>query len=427
MSHDQSNLGLGFTRKSVLVGSIAIALLAGLLIFWLARTSGNFVIRTVDYVVAELVSRSGVSPFLVRGLVILVTIPFFWAVAKYAESWWGVRKLKPSLKLYTNRYGVIIVGYVGVFFIAMYFASRDAYAFKWCAETPEGIRAFDGPGVDPVYGTQLKPCSYDQRVTLRQQVKGFAGARQITVDDPRAYEFFDPASGRPKVWYSRSPDGDYELFDRPGTHPRTGQSLQPIKSAVVQDLIHQHEERLRQEQQDSVQQAVEEQERKRAAFVNRYINTAIVNRSGVQEVGVLVLDVQGEELQALQELSSQLLKQKGAQPILLLFKPPYIQERRAKALFDGDWSVAQELGLSSRVDKLLLGFTKVDYTTNRELGNLLTANLQVQFKCLELKTQTLCGSTSINTQGVAYSQPEAMANAISRTQPMLEALIRQAF
>ncbi len=77
------------------------------------------------------------------------------------------------------------MGYAGLFFIAMYFASLDAYAYKWCADTPEGIHTFDAAGVDPIYGIPLKPCTFEQTVALRQRQKGFIGPQKVQVENPR--------------------------------------------------------------------------------------------------------------------------------------------------------------------------------------------------------------------------------------------------
>src|SRR5216683_4858599 len=146
--------------KWIIPTAIAVALAVLSALFLLSKwRSHHIVIATLDYVVENLSSRSGVSPFLVRGIVIVATIPFFWAVAKYTHWTLWLHGVRPSLRLYRNPYGMIIVAYVGFFFIAMYFASRDAYAYKWCADTPEGIRTFDSAGIDPIYGIPLTPCS----------------------------------------------------------------------------------------------------------------------------------------------------------------------------------------------------------------------------------------------------------------------------
>src|SRR5216683_3248892 len=98
---------------------LGIAIAVGVLAFLAYEVAHHwwghhFVLRTLDFVVMSLASRSGLSPFLVRGLVILVTIPFFWAVAKYTHGLFWLRGVGPSLRLYRNPYGLVIVVYAGL-------------------------------------------------------------------------------------------------------------------------------------------------------------------------------------------------------------------------------------------------------------------------------------------------------------------------
>jgi serine/threonine protein kinase len=148
----------------LIMGSLAVLLVLGAALLWLLRSSGRFVVGTLDYVTQNLVNVSGINPNLAKAVVILVTIPFFWAVTKYTGRVYRSPGLRPSLKLYTNIYGIILVGYVAVFFLTLYGASRSncfgqttGEALKWYAWTPEGIRFADSPGVDPKYGVTLKP------------------------------------------------------------------------------------------------------------------------------------------------------------------------------------------------------------------------------------------------------------------------------
>jgi hypothetical protein len=210
------------------VGGMAIALL---LVYLWYTAGGSFVLRTIDYVVQNLASRSGISVFLVRGAVIIASIPFFWAVYRYTSGFW-LPGLRPSLRLFRNPYGMLIVAYVGLFFIAMYFASREAYFYKYCAETPEGLKTSDSAGVDPTYGIRFKRCTLQQI----ERLKG-VNPKLIKISDPRTYPWFDGITGEPRVWYYKFQDGTYQFYDRPGKHPVTGGDLTPITRSIVEELI----------------------------------------------------------------------------------------------------------------------------------------------------------------------------------------------
>jgi hypothetical protein len=198
----------------------------------------RFVYGTVDYVVDNLASRSGLSLFLVKGLVILATIPFFWAVASFTRNVLNLLNMGWSspLAFYKNKYGIIIVAYVSLFFFVMYLASMDAYAYKFCADTPEEVWVSDSVGRDPVYGIEAKPCSRDQIMELRNGKGNLRAPHEIRVADLNTYEWFNGATSKPLVWYDLLPNGDHRFFDRPGHDPNTGEPLHPVTSAVVQQL-----------------------------------------------------------------------------------------------------------------------------------------------------------------------------------------------
>src|SRR5262245_17746279 len=117
---------------------IAVLLAYAITILVSVLSGGRFVTTSIGYVVGEIVRVSGLSPLLVKGVVIVVTGPFFWAVAKLTRRWWGFASVEAGLDLYLNRYGIIIVSYVALFSLAQYVVSRGAYfdmtgaSLKWC-------------------------------------------------------------------------------------------------------------------------------------------------------------------------------------------------------------------------------------------------------------------------------------------------------
>jgi len=238
------------------IAFVATALLILLLISFIFAS--QFVFTTIGYVVGSLANRSGVSIFLVRSLVILSTIPFFWAVAQFTRSIFGLIALGWNpVAFYKNKYGVIIVTYVAVFYGAMYWASQDAYAYKLCADTPEGISVSDQAGKEPVYGTEFKPCTVAQIEVLRHSSGKLSAPQEIKIASPGDYEWFDVA-GRPLVWYALESDGSYRFFDHAGINPRTGNALQPVTEGVIQQLKQQRAAQEASKQVAVTQRAAEE-------------------------------------------------------------------------------------------------------------------------------------------------------------------------
>ncbi|HUK43573.1 MAG TPA: hypothetical protein VLW48_03930 [Candidatus Bathyarchaeia archaeon] len=219
----------GAARLVLIVAAVLLLLLVGSFIF-----AGQFVITTINYVVGNLANRSGMSVFLVRSLVIAATIPFFYAVAQFTRSIIGLLGFGWNpLGIYKNKYGAIIVAYIAIFYGGMYWASLDAYAYKYCVDTPEGISVSDGPGMDPVYGNEFQPCSIAQIEVLRNGKGKLAAPRELHIANPASYAWFDVA-GRPRVWYAQDLDGRYQFFDHSGVSPTTGHPLQPVTEEVIQ-------------------------------------------------------------------------------------------------------------------------------------------------------------------------------------------------
>jgi hypothetical protein len=53
----------------------------------------------------------------------------------------------------------------------------------------------------------------------------------------RAIQFVDATTGKPRVWYARTFEGKYDLFDNEGFHPVEFAELKPVTQTVVQDIL----------------------------------------------------------------------------------------------------------------------------------------------------------------------------------------------
>jgi hypothetical protein len=402
IQHDRSS------KKWIVVtvfAALVLVFAALLLSHWRSHT---IVVSTIDYVVVSLCSQSGWSPNLVRGIVILVTIPFFWAVAKYTHWMLWLHGVRPSLRLYRNPYGIIIVSYVGLFFIAMYFASRDAYASKWCADTPEGIRVFDAAGSDPVYGIALKPCGFDQIVALRRSKVGISDPQKLSIADVRQYAFFDSITGKPRVWYYKLADGSYAFYDKPGKYPATGQSLLPIDEAAIQDAARSQEAGQAQLKRFASEKAREP-----------YVDTSIA-KSASNQVAVLVFPKGQQEVPKGSDQSiASTLSEQGFDPVLTFFKAAFVSEGRAQKLFSGDWSVVRDLGIGGKFRYIVLAESGNDSVASSQFDGLITSNVTISLKCLNTATHSDCGSTSIISTGAGYSKDASIQNAIEKAHPQL--------
>jgi hypothetical protein len=386
---------------------------------------GRFVTSTIRYVVENLASHSGISTNLLYGIVIISSIPFFWAVAKYMHgAWFWLRGLGPGLRLYKSIHGMIIVAYVGVYFLAMFFVARDSLAYKYCATTPEGISVFDDAVKDPVYGIQAKPCTLDQTVEIRRTKNPGLGPQRVQVGDARTFMFFEPVTGNPRIWYHKTSAGEYEFFDRMGNDPETGVPLQIMDQQAREDAIRVQDQRAATEQQGKKQQADAEQKREQDALADKYLSTGIVKHTGSKQGAILVLSNGEGHFSDLEDILGQELLNRGLTPATSFFKPQFIQEGRAERLFAGDWGEATQLGIGNRVDVVVIGEVKANAADSSEFKGLITTNLSLELKCLNLDHQSVCGIRSVVVAGAGYTKDESLKNATDKARPEIEAFVK---
>jgi hypothetical protein len=423
---------------------IVIVAVAGMAFFLFTLWRwGHFVTSTIKYVVENLASHSGLSTNLLYGIVIIATIPFFWAVGKYMHgAWFWLRGVGPSLRLYKSIYGIIIVVYVGMYFLAMYFVARNSLAYKYCAVTPEGISVFDDRVKDPVYGIQAESCTLDQMVVIRRTKNPSLGPQRVQVGDARTFAFFEPVTGHARIWYYKTSAGEYEFFDRMGNDPETGASLKEMDQQAREDAIRVQEQRAATAQQAeqrraaAAQQAeqqratanqqriVAEQQRGREVLAEKYVNTGVAKRAGDKQAAILVFSNEHGQFAGIEETLDHAASSRGLTPVGFFFKPQFVQEGRAERLFSGDWGEATQLGIGDRVDVVIIGRATISATDSTQFENLVTTNLSLELKCLNVAHQAVCGSKDINAVGAGYNKAASLQNASEKARLGIDAFVK---
>ncbi len=410
-------------RPNYLRWGISSLLVLGVLAFVAWRAFGWFkdfaVFRTFNFALDSITDATGASPYLVKGVLILVMTPFFLALREIGKLWpFTAAGLMPK----KVAWGIAIV-YVAGFFLVMHVASRDQYfhhnsrtveATKFYAITPEGIRFFDTSGVDPKYGIPLRPVTPELIANVKRRELGLA-PKLIVYEDPSEIVFFDTLTGEPKVWYLRNDSGQIELFSSGGFHPAYSAGLKPVTKEVVAEVGRQAKERSGKERQDK--EASIAAARRSAA--DAYVGPAVDSKDKGKTAAVLVLanDASGVNLE---ESIQQALLARRVEPIRGFFKPAFIQSGKAAALFDGDWGVAQDLLLSERVGVVVIGRTASTVTANDQFEGLKTASVQLDIKCLQLEPQRSCGARSISVKGAGYGDVAAVESALANAKAQME-------
>jgi hypothetical protein len=175
---------------------------------------------------------------------IAVVGSFFYALAWVPLSLWTYRVLAWR---FDNRqlavaFGcwVLVYGHVPLMHALLgsdaCFNQRTGAPLKWYVEESDGhVVLFDSAGFDSVTGAEKRPVTPEICGTFATQ-KANNRPRKITTN-VRNLEFFYPTTGRARVWYSKSADGSYELFDARGFNPATSEPLLPVTKEIVADIL----------------------------------------------------------------------------------------------------------------------------------------------------------------------------------------------
>lgn len=122
----------------------------------------------------------------------------------------------------------LLVVFLGASFNTQTGEAQECYSWNGeslsISERPE-----TGCGIDPVTGKITKELTAEIAAILARQSEP---PKPIDLGMPLT-QFFDPASGRPAVWYAKNADGSYSLYDSDGFSPKSGKRLKPVTPEIV--------------------------------------------------------------------------------------------------------------------------------------------------------------------------------------------------
>lgn len=413
-------------RPALFVGlALLVVLLIGVIFFgWL---KDFLIFGTFNFAVGKFVDATGMSIFLAKGILAIALVPFILALREIGM----VPLFKRTRRLSKPVAYGIAVCYVSAYFLAMYFATKDTYfhhtgeqvvATKYYAVTPEGIRYFDTPGVDPKYGITLKPATPEMVANEERRKRGNIPKPLVFVS-LSAITFFDPLNGQPVVWFSRSAEGELTLFSSSGYDPLTEQELLPVTPQIVDEFKRQQQAVEAKKQaderqtQEAAKNAAVESEKAQAeaeenGFRDKYVN-AIVRKESARRTAASVILGDSENATSLQNSFSNALQERGIASVDGVFKPSFLRDGTADRIFGGDLALARRLRLNERVDYLFLVRSNHSMTSLADLSQgLRTANLNLDIKCIDVVNVRTCGSRSVSVKGVGFSDSEALQESL---------------
>jgi hypothetical protein len=121
----------------------------------------------------------------------------------------------------------------------VFFSTVTGEPIVWFTKgtAPRSIELFDLMGFNPRTGEELVPVTRQvaDEWTADEQAR-LQEAQRVPpkrIPNPETTVFFDPITGKPKVWYWRSDTGTWEFYDNKGFHPQNGDELQVVSRDVL--------------------------------------------------------------------------------------------------------------------------------------------------------------------------------------------------
>lgn len=158
--------------------------------------------------------------------------------------------------------------------VPTFFSPISGEPVVWYSRSNGVIELFDLMGYHPQTGEELAPVTRKVVEEWKAQASRIVRRPPARID-PKTYAFYDPQTGRPKVWFWRGDNDEYEFYDGPGFQPRTGEALEVIsrdaiaawKKSVADAAAKKKAEQDRQEQEAKARAEAEQRERDAAAEV----------------------------------------------------------------------------------------------------------------------------------------------------------------
>ena len=361
---------------------------------------------------------TGLNTFLIKAIFAILMVPFVLGL-RYIFSFNKTRRTIGT---------IIIIVYVVLYNFSLYqltknqnFNFADGEVMKWYALTPDGVKYFDKPGVEPIYGIKLQIVTPEIIKNLKLVESGVH-----KVVDPETTPFFNPITGEAKVWYLKHPNGIYEFYDKPGYHPGTGQSLMPVSHKVVAAW-----ETFKEEQAEIIEQKkiaakrraalIKEEERKERELaqqkeeeLKKLINPSTIIQ-GKTNIGLVVTsNTKNPDFQQWPEsnLANNLKNLSGSLHVINnFFSSDFSNNEYFTNVFNGDNQLLPKIGVFKHIDYVILGYIRYSFIKKGVMEGIISCPINFTFKVID-KHNSVVNSGSLSVTGPGYSEQEALKRGI---------------
>jgi hypothetical protein len=166
-----------------------------------------------------------------------------------------------------------------------------------------------------------------------------------------------------------------------------------------------------------------EEDRKRVAHSNEVVKAAAdlvayrdhyISSLAKYSLAVLVVDEHDNPNAPVSSDCATLFRRSGLSTSPGLFKPAFIKDGLFNEAFTGQSDALNRLPLTNAASWLFLGHQSVTYSTNSELGNLITANMTFQITAISTATMQASYTKSFQAYGPGATLAEARGLAQDR-------------
>jgi hypothetical protein len=402
-------------NKWLKVGAILILLIL-LFIPTIIAMKYMAISQIYSHFVGSISSQIGLSKYLIKAGVILMLIPLLLGL-KYFFSIKKRRRLIGA---------AILVTLVVLYNLSLYYFTKDSYfafsqgsVLKWYALTPEGVKFFDRPGVEPVYGITLKPVMPEVIRNLKLLQKG-----DFNPVDPAKVNWFNPITGDPQIWYYQYPDGSFEFYDKPGYHPITGEPLKPATKQIhfewrekaktktpsvsPQDDIKKPKE----QQQAMVKRPEIDEKEKRLNEFKSLINQSITTYPDKPNVAMVIESLRTEGGLSPENTLVNLLKKEKVNIIDHYFKEAFKTKGYFREIYGGNTEILKQTDALSKIDYMIMGKTDYTFKKGSQIDkDLVSCNINLTYKVINKKGD-IVKSDSINVVGPGFSEDAALERGL---------------
>jgi hypothetical protein len=151
-----------------------------------------------------------------------------------------------------------------------FFDLRTGEPIVWFYRDKDGgVELFNLMGFHPESGEELQPINKDVIKEYKAQAQRRIAPPQ-RIKNIEEFELFDTATGQPRAWFWRGPNGEYEFFDNQGFHPANGEALKRFTSEEIarwkreKELLREYEEQEERKRLEEARLRKEAEERREA-------------------------------------------------------------------------------------------------------------------------------------------------------------------